>query len=363
MACNKRSVGEVAGVGLRNEGGSAVFEALKQGVRLVSILMLAAILGLTTTACSQVPSMTANPWQLVSLPTQATLLDLAFTGSEPSHGWLVGTGSTLLETLDGGQSWQERSPELENGSDSRFTSVSFFGQEGWVAGKPSVLLHTEDGGRSWSQLPLSSKLPGAPTMVTALGPSSAEMVTDVGAIYRTRDGGQTWRALVSEAVGVLRNLSRSTEGQYVAVSARGNFYSTWKPGQTTWGYHNRNTSRRIQNMGFNPDGSLWMLSRGGQLQFSDPTNPETWEKPRAPEFSVSIGLLDLTYQNPKELWLAGGSANLLHSMDGGQTWEKDRAVETIPSNFYRVVFQGRDKGFILGQQGTLLRYDSAAASA
>ncbi|MBD2102902.1 photosynthesis system II assembly factor Ycf48 [Leptolyngbya sp. FACHB-261] len=342
---------------------SGVSEALRRGIRVVASLALALVLGLTTTACGYLAELPYNPWQLVGLSTDATLLDLAFTGTNPNHGWLVGTSATLLETQDAGKTWEPRTPELENGEGYRFTSVSFTGNEGWIAGKPSVLLHTEDGGQSWSQIPLSSKLPGAPTMVTALGRGSAEMVTDVGAIYRTQDSGRTWKALVGEAVGVIRNLSRSLDGQYVAVSARGNFYSTWKPGQTTWEYHNRNNSRRIQNMGFSPDGNLWMLSRGGQLQFSDPENPGNWDNAKYPEFSVSVGLLDLSYQGQQEIWLAGGSANLLHSSDGGKTWQKDRAVEDVPSNFYRVLFPSKDTGFVLGQQGTLLRYEPTLAKA
>jgi hypothetical protein len=32
--------------------------------------------------------------------------------------------------------------------------------------------------------------------------------------------------------------------------------------------HNRNSSRRVQSMGYTPDNRLRMLNRGGQVQFS-----------------------------------------------------------------------------------------------
>jgi photosystem II stability/assembly factor-like uncharacterized protein len=67
--------------------------------------------------------------------------------------------------------------------------------------------------------------------------------------------------------------------------------------------------------------------------------------------------LDLNYRTPEELWVAGGSGNLLVSHDGGQSWEKDRAVESVPSNLYRIVFINSDKGFVLGQNGVLLKYN------
>lgn len=324
----------------------------------VGVLLAVALLCL---ACSKVPSISQNPWQVVSLPTSANLMDIAFTGN-PMHGWLVGSQSTLLETTDGGETWQPRELDL-GGQKHRFNSVSFNGQEGWIAGEPSLLLYTNDEGKTWSRIPLSEKLPGNPNTVLAVAPQSAEMTTDVGAIYRTTDGGQTWKALVQQAVGVVRNISRSIDGKYVAVSANGSFYSTWQPGQDAWEPHNRNSSRRVQNMGFSEDGGLWMLARGGQVQFTDPEKPDEWLSANYPEFSASWGLLDLAYRTPDEIWVAGGGGNLLCSFDGGKTWQKDREVEDVPSNFYKILFLTPEKGFIIGQRGTLLKYQGTVEAA
>jgi photosystem II stability/assembly factor-like uncharacterized protein len=314
---------------------------------------LAAVL-LLCVSCGFAPSLSFHPWELISLPTDSTPLDLSFI--TPQHGWLVGTHASLLETFDGGKTWEPRSLALGDDQDYRFNAVNFSDQEGWIAGEPSLLLHTSDGGQSWARVPLSAKLPGAPNTVVALGPQSAEMTTDVGAIYRTEDGGKTWKAMVQEAVGVVRNMERSPDGRYVAVSSRGSFYSTWQEGQDAWEPHNRNSSRRVQNMGFGPDQQLWMLANGGQLQFNDPTDPDAWSKASNPQFAVSVGLLDLAYRTPEEAWISGGSGNLLCSVDGGKTWKKDMALESVPSNLYKIVFLSPDQGFVLGQDGMILRY-------
>ncbi len=295
------------------------------------------------------------------MPTESTLQDLAFTGNT-SHGWAVGSNATILETTDGGKTWQEKRLELGE-QNYRFTSVSFTGEEGWIVGEPSILLHTSDGGASWSRIPLSEKLPGAPNTIVALGANSAEMATSVGAIYQTKDAGKTWKAMVEEAVGVVRNLSRSDDGKYVAVSARGNFYSTWEPGQKAWVQHNRNSSKRLQNMGYGQDGRLWLLARGGLLQFSSAQDPEAWENPINPEFSTSWGFLDVAYRTAEEIWVAGGSGNLFCSFDGGKTWQKDREIEQVPSNLYKIVFITPEQGFIMGQKGVLLRYEQNSQAA
>ncbi len=322
--------------------------------RLKQIVILLAV-SLFCISCSNVPSTSYNPWKVINLNTESIFADLAFT-DDPNHGWLVGTQATLFETNDGGNTWQEK--HLDIGEEKvSFTGVSFNGQEGWITGKPSLLLHTTDGGQNWLRIPLSDKLPGSPYDITALAPQTAEMVTDLGAIYRTTNGGKNWQALVEGAVGVARNIQRSPNGGYVAVSARGNFYSTWQPGQKEWSPHNRNSSRRLQNMGYTDDGRLWLLARGGQLQFSSLEKPETWEQTISPEFSTSWGLLDLAFRKSSELWVAGGSGNLLVSFDNGQTWEKDREVEEVASNFYKIVFISPEKGFVLGQNGVLLKYE------
>jgi len=331
--------------------------------KLVQVIVLAIAL-LYTSGCARgfLPSTETNPWETVSLPTQETILDVAFTAN-PRHGWLVGKNSTLLESEDSGATWTQRALDLGEDQIYNFRSISFQGDEGWIVGQPSLLLRTTDGGKSWSRIPLSEKLPGLPNTITALGPKSAEMTTDVGAIYQTQDGGRTWKAMVQEAVGVLRNIARSPDGRYIAVSARGNFYSTWEPGQDAWEQHNRNSSRRLQNMGYAPNGQLWLLARGGIVQFSNLDSTEEWLDAQSPEFSTSWGLLDLAYRTPEELWVAGGSGNLLVSRDGGQTWEKDRAIENIPSNLYRIIFLSSEQGFILGQEGALLRYTGSTEAA
>lgn len=334
---------------------NSILKPLKQ-----IVIVLVAVLLCSSCARNFLPSTSSNPWETVSLPTDVTLADVAFT-DDSKHGWLVGKNSTLLESVDGGKTWETRLLDLGEDRIYSFYSVSFSGQEGWIVGQPSILLHTMDGGKSWLRVPLSERLPGSPYAIFALGPQSAEMATDIGAIYRTKDSGRTWQAMVQEAVGVLRNISRSPDGKYVAVSSRGSFYSTWEPGQDAWVPHNRTSSRRLQNMGFGQDGRLWLLARGGLVQFSQGEALEEWEEPAAPEYSTSWGLLDLAYRTPQEIWLSGGSGNLMVSYDGGETWQKDRGVENVPSNLYRVIFTSNDQGFILGQGGVMLRYNSEAA--
>ncbi|KAH7427284.1 hypothetical protein KP509_10G037400 [Ceratopteris richardii] len=319
-----------------------------------------------------------SDWEMVPLPidSRVVLLDVAFVPDETDHGFLLGTRQTLLETKDGGKSWAPRSiPSAEDEDfNYRFNSISFCGKEGWIVGKPSILLHTSDGGTSWERIPLSARLPGTPVLIKGTGEKSAEMVTDEGAIYVTSNMGYNWKAAVEETVsatlnrtvssgvsgasyytGTFNTINRSETGDYVAVSSRGNFYLTWEPGQSYWQPHNRTSARRIQNMGWRADGGLWLVVRGGGLYLSKGSGlTEDFEEAQIQ--SRGFGILDVGYRSKDEAWAAGGSGILLRTIDGGKSWVRDKAADNIAANLYSVKFVDEKKGFVLGNNGILLRY-------
>lgn len=78
----------------------------------------------------------------VDLPVEdgVVLLDIAFTGTDPKHGFLTGTRQSLLETFNGGKTWEPRFIESvdEEGINYRYNSISFNGSEGWIVGKPGA---------------------------------------------------------------------------------------------------------------------------------------------------------------------------------------------------------------------------------
>merc|ERR1719380_165050 len=235
----------------------------------------------------------AGSWQVVDLPiaTEAPILfDIDFDPQNPENGWICGNKGTFLQTRDGGKTWAAKSfanldPDEE--INYRFTKMSWKNGEGWIIGKPAILLHSKDSGGSWERVPLSPKLPGDPFGIVALGAGQAEMSTSAGAIYTTADAGRNWKAQVRETIdatlnrvsssgvqgasyfsGSINSVQRDADGAYLAVSSRGNFYLTYKPGDEFWVPHNRESSRRITSMGFVKDqmsDGLWMTSAGGEI--------------------------------------------------------------------------------------------------
>lgn len=322
-------------------------------------LLLVLVLGVSLSGCvsTRLPTATSSPWQSQDLDTQANPLDIAFT--DQKHGFLVGSNRMIQETNDGGAHWNERSLDLPDEENFRLISIDFNGDEGWIAGEPGLLMHTDDGGQNWTRLFLDTKLPGEPYLITALNSHTAELATNVGAVYETHDDGVSWEAKVTDAAGAVRDLRRGDDGSYVSVSGLGNFYATWQPGDSVWQVHQRVSSQRLQSIGFQPDGNLWMLARGAQIRLNDePGNLDSWSKAIIP-ITNGYGYMDMAWDDDGAIWAGGGNGTLLVSQNGGESWEVDPVGDRQPSNFTRMIFDG-DHAFVLGERGNLLRWDNNA---
>ena len=326
----------------------------------------------------------SSDWEIINVPVDegVVFLDVAFTGTDPLHGFLVGTRQTLLETFDGGRTWESRSvaAATDEGFNFRFNSISFNGDEGWIVGKPSILLHSTDGGKNWERIPLSAKLPGVPQLIIALdGPGAAEMTTDQGAIYVTSNAALNWTAAVQETVdatlnrvvssgisgasyyeGSFSTIQRSDAGDYLAVSARGNFFMSFQPGDTYWHPHNRPAPRRLQNMGFIGD-NVWLTCKGGDL-YTAPVeqidNVDAFKQVKIN--SRGYGILDVKAVTKDVVIACGGGGSLWMSRDGGKTWKREKAADDIAANLYEITSSGGNT-LIMGNDGVLLRYTGTFA--
>ena len=331
---------------------------INYSVNLILILSL----GFTLTGCvttTRLPVEPNSPWEEIQLASDDNPLDIAFVNEK--HGFLVGANRLILETNDGGLTWQERSLDLPSEENFRLISIDFKEDEGWIVGQPSLVMHTEDAGQNWTRLSLGNQLPGDPYLITTLDKNSAELATTAGAVYRTNDAGQNWEGRVAEASGGVRDLRRRKDGTYVSVSSLGNFFVTLDSGDQAWESHQRASSKRVQTLGFKPDGQLWMLSRGAEIRLNDQVGDyESWSKPIIPLVN-GYNYMDMAWDPNGGIWAGGGNGTLLVSKDDGKTWEKDPIGYATPTNFIRILFlenssSNSPKGFALGERGHVLRW-------
>lgn len=66
------------------------------------------------------------------------------------------------------------------------------------------------------------------------------------------------------------------------------------------------------------------------------------------------------YQTKDTCYACGGSGSLFKSTDGGETFKRLKGLDKVPGNLYAVKFYDDKLGFVLGNDGILLRYIGTA---
>ena len=337
---------------------------MKKILSSIPIYFLTILISFVLSGCSStgVKLSENSPWETIQFEDQANTLDIDFINEK--KGFLVGSNRLIMETNDGGKSWEKRSLDISSEENFRLLDIDFKGEEGWLIGQPSLVMHTIDAGKSWTRLSLGNKLPGQPFLITTVDNNIAELATTAGAIYQTKNSGESWEAVVIDASGSggVRDLRRTNDGNYVSVSSLGNFFSTLKKDSDSWVAHQRASSKRVQSIGFNPDGNLWMLSRGAEIRFNDDSEDlESWTKPIIPILN-GYNYLDMGWDPNGNIWAGGGNGTLIVSEDDGKSWKSDPVASNLPTNYIKVLFIDKEnlektKGFILGERGYILRWN------
>lgn len=222
-------------------------------------------------------------WQQASVPTSLTLTAAYFVDNK--NGWAVGHDGILLQTTDGGVSWQklhdgnyfneitleavtrivadfeaelaEATEEereqmelehenlgyqlddaryaVEDGPIKPFIDLWFANpREGLLLGTFGMLFRTEDGGKSWMALngvidnPENFHYYGITRTKDAL-----LIAGETGILYRSLDQGRSWESLVSPYEGSLFGIVGDPAGDTaLAVGLRGNLVEMIGNGET-----------------------------------------------------------------------------------------------------------------------------------
>tara|TARA_Y100000766_G_scaffold243293_1_gene221991 strand:+ start:547 stop:1560 length:1014 start_codon:yes stop_codon:yes gene_type:complete len=336
---------------------------MKKFLKSIPNLILSVSLCIFLSSCSStgVKMNESSPWETIQFEDQSNALDIDFIDN--NHGFLVGSNRLIMESRDGGKSWEKRSLDIPAEENFRLIDIDFKGSEGWLIGQPSLVMHSTDEGKNWTRLSLG-KLPGQPFLVSTTNEGCAQLATTSAAIYVTSNSGETWEAKVSDPSeqGGIRDLRRTPKGDYVSVSSLGNFFSTLDSESDSWIAHQRASSKRVQSIGFDPKGDLWMLSRGAEIRFNEDSNDlENWSKPIVPILN-GYNYLDMGWDPNGYIWAGGGNGTLIVSEDNGKTWNSDPVASNLPTNFIKIQFLEKDeldspKGFILGERGYILKWN------
>lgn len=132
----------------------------------------------------------------IESPVKVSLRDVHFTDSQ--NGWAVGDSSTIINTIDGGLSWNIQQSPIGN---LRLNRVQFLNEKvGYISAEKGVILSTQDGGTNWKSTIIDTMrdykglyfINADTGWIAGTGNWGNYVWGYSGQIQRTTDGGETW---------------------------------------------------------------------------------------------------------------------------------------------------------------------------
>ena len=330
------------------------------GWRLGQFLILLAIL----TPSATVGLAQTSAWSRQPSGTLAWLHSVFFLDAH--RGWVVGSRGTLLFTSDGGKTWQSRPRPTED----VIRDIQFLDDNnGWLVCERNIydlksndeprsyLMKTTDGGGSWARVDVKGVDVNARLMRVAFCEGGyAWAFGEGGAIYATRDNGDSWTKLTLPTRHLLLGGIFIDNYRGWVVGAGATILQT-SDGGDTW---HRSRLEGAEGTRFNATSFIdnrvgWAVGSSGRI-FQTVNGGRTW----IPQNSeVDADLLDVKFLDAREGWAVGNDGTVIYTNNGGSRWSRQRTDTTHP--LARVFFADRTHGWAVGFGGTIVAYVQAEA--
>ncbi|MCC7438411.1 MAG: hypothetical protein IT211_07920, partial [Armatimonadetes bacterium] len=288
-------------------------------------------------------------WNIGSANTKAQLHAVHFRDS--LNGVVGGSALTVMQTTDGGATWQQRSRGTED-VESVWDITMITPMLGVAVGGTNltaIILRTVDGGKTWDNVPSPVENP-----LYAMHFINAREGWAVGAwntVIHTSDGGATWTLRRTEGSGsaggrrpelrgvfFFDSLNGFTAGRTGQFKEQGPLYSTTDGGYT-W-------SGSLRNFGMSPGRVVFITNTTGYLLgsgiiYRTIDGGKQWSALYGADLS-EITLFQGIGVNGSTIAAVGSPARIHSSNDTGVTWHIRSSGSA--ATFSGVAFSARQQG-------------------
>ena len=310
------------------------------------------------------PSAYGSGWFRQPSGTMAWLHAVYFLNN--NHGWVAGSGGTLLETKDGGESWKR----ILTLTRDTLEDVYFADERiGWLIAQRdpltlktneevrSYLLKTEDGGATWRAIMQSG--PDANSSLVHAMFANAEcgwVFGESGVVFATTDGGAHWTRQTSPSKYLLLG-GTFIDSAHAWLAGAGATVLQTDNGGLSWqsGIVRNARGTRFNAISFVGNRLGWAVGAAGHI-FATTDGGRNWFPQQSP---ANIDLLDVKFVDASDGWAAGKEGLLLHTIDGGSHWMAESSVTS--HTLERLFLTDRSHGWAVGFGGTILSLSEVRA--
>ncbi|HSP64089.1 MAG TPA: YCF48-related protein [Pyrinomonadaceae bacterium] len=278
--------------------------------------------------------------------------------TDAKHGWVGGDDGFLSHTEDGGASWAERSI----GTDRSINDVYFVSKDAGFVLAGGSIFRTDDGGQTWREAHKfsASEFADAAPELYSLRFNGKKRGWVVGSVSRgdtivgsilaiTRDGGASWEILHAPSQAELIHIDFVDEKHGWIVGADGTILRTEDAGDS-WAKQESGTKATLYHVDFRNEKQGWAVGeRGTIVRTTD--GGQSWSLMESPARAT---LLSVQFVGDGDGWIIGRGGVILRSGDGGRTWVEQES--TTKENLF-ALFMNKKNGWAVGADGLVLRYE------
>jgi photosystem II stability/assembly factor-like uncharacterized protein len=286
---------------------------------------------------------------------------------DQNRGWAAGGKGTLLRTENGGKTWKVTYTSV----DDVVRDIFFIDeQNGWLVCEAnqyrlktdqdprSYLLKTTDGGVNWTRVELKGvdlkAVDVDAILVRAVFSRGGRgwVFGEAGAIFTTRDAGETWVRLRTPTRRLLLGGTFVDNDRGWVVGAGATIMQTSDGGDTWYQSSLPGVDRSVRFTAacFFDNRVGWAVGSAGSI-YRTTNGGRTWERQQS---GVETDLMDVKFVDAQEGWAVGAEGTIIHTTDGGGHWTTERSGTS--HQLERVFFTDRAHGWAVGFGGTVVAY-------
>lgn len=167
-------------------------------------------------------------WKTLTTNVTEQIWGIYFTSAK--IGYAVGSNGLIMRTLNGGNDWEIK----PSGTNHLFYKVTVTASGICFASGSNILLRSTDSGDSWHPVDFFPFEPPADWIrsIQFVNDKTGFACADIGRIYKTTDGGETWRRLESNTQEALFDLDFINENQGMVCGFNGTILKTEDGGES-----------------------------------------------------------------------------------------------------------------------------------
>jgi len=290
-----------------------------------------------------------NSWSVAFSTMDKNIWDMQFV--DQSTGYVCCDGGYVYKTTNGGANWTAK----PTGS-SEFLSSLFFtdANTGYACGFLGTMMKTTDGGNNWTAQTVGEDINFTESYLRKCFFTDANhgwVGNDFGEIFITSDGGTTWELQDITNNQMINAICATSVGTLFVANMLGEIYRSNNSGASWILMTDKLTEEYcvLYNVEFYDDNIGTAVGNDGNLLHTA-NGGNTWELDK---FSDDLDFTDVEYLGENNIVISTNYGQVMLSDDGGETWE----TVVLMNNFLitSIFFTNELIGYAAGSNGHVFK--------